>query len=223
MRAPLLVSFVAATAFAPDQPGVGDSTGTVPHQHSMIEVGGHLGGVLGQTPILLMPAFTGRIGLRGDHTEVRIGLPSLVVPFSGGLVSTPLLLGAKWAGNPDATVRWSIVPTLLAPFPRGNRLGGDVRVNTAWDAPSNDWGVWGTANTFVQNAAVVPSVGGGAYYAPDGVGMYANGEWSRFAGEMVGGGGWWMFAEDAQTNLGVDVWPGLPATVFVHIGASIQR
>lgn len=217
------VTTPAAAGFAPDQPGLGSSTGVVPRHASMVEAGIALGGTLGASPVMALPGLQGRIGLKPDDIELRVGIPGLIVPFDGPLGATPLTAGMKWVGGD--TVGVSIVPTVALPLPGNNDplgvLSADVEANLSWDAPSSDWGVWGTGHGGGGRDGAWGGGGAGAWYNPDGVGLYAHSGYE--GGLLVGGGGWWALAQGVQANLGVDVWPGVPATVVVNAGVSVQR
>lgn len=214
-----------AGTFSPDRPNLGSSTAVVPRHQSMIEVGLGLGGTLGASPALLIPGLVGRVGLKPERLELRIGAPGLVVPFEGPLVGTPLTIGTKWVGPQDTSVRWSLVPTASVPLP-GNGdplavLAGDLEANLAIDGTTDDWGLFATSNAGGGRDAAWLGGGAGAWYDPDGVGLYAQTGWQ--GGLLVGGGGWWILDEGLQADIGVDVWPGLPATVLVRAGVSVQR
>lgn len=226
-NAGILASALATSSagFAPDQPGIGSSTGVVPQHQSMIEAGLGLGGTLGSTPILQVPGLIGRIGLRPDNLELRLGAPGLLVPFQGPLVGTPLTAGLKWVAPSDRAVRFAFVPTVAVPLP-GNGdplsvLAGDLEANATWNDASEDWGVWTTARAGAGRDTTWVGGAAGAYYNPNGVGLYAQSGWQN--GFLVGGGGWWALDERLQANLGVDVFPGVPATVLVQAGVSVQR
>jgi len=195
----------------------------VPRHQSMVEASMVLGGTLGYSPVLAVPGLQGRIGLKPDNLELRLGAPGLVVPFDGPLMGTPLTAGVKWVGGD--TIRWSVVPTLALPLPGNGDPGGvfaaDLEGNAAWDADSGDWGAWGMAHGGGGRDHTSVGGGGGVWYDPDGVGLYAHTGWESSL--MVGGGGWWILGPGLQADIGVDVWPGVPATVFVRAGVSVQR
>jgi hypothetical protein len=189
----------------------------------MIETGAALGGTLGQSPVLALPGLVGRIGLKADDIELRIGTPGVVVPFRGPLGGTPLQVGMKWAGG-DA-VGWSLVPMAGLPLP-GNSdplgvLSADLEANLTWSATSQDWGLWGMGHGGGGRDVAWGGGTAGAWYNPAGVGLYAQSGWD--GGLLMGGGGWWEIEPGVQSDLGVDVWPGLPATVVVRAGLSVQR
>ena len=219
----LLVS--ATAGFHPDQPGMGSSTGVVPRHQSMIEAGLGLGGTLGSTPILQVPGLMGRIGLSPENLELRLGAPGLLVPFQGPLAGTPFNAGIKWVGRQDAAIGWSVVPTLAVPLPGSGDplavLAGNLEGNATWDDDSGSWGMWATANAGGGRDATWAGGGAGAYYNPDGVGLYAHTGWQ--GDFLLGGGGWWALDRRLQANLGVDVLPGVPATIQVQAGVSVQR
>lgn len=219
----LLVPGVAGAGFAPDRPGLGSSTGVVPQHKSMIEAGIALGGLLGTPPVLALPGLMGRIGLPPERLELRIGAPGLVMPFQGPLVGTPLTAGVKWVGGD--TIGWSVIPTVAIPLP-GNPdplgvVNTDLEGNVAWSASSNEWGLWGTGHGGAGRDSQWAGAAAGAWYNPGGVGLYANSGWE--GGFVLGGGGWWELSRGVQSDLGVDVWPGLPAAVAVRAGVSVQR
>jgi hypothetical protein len=220
----LSASSIAGT-FAPDNPGFGSSTGVVPRHASMVEGTIGIGGTLGLSPLLQAPSLTGRIGLKPDNIELRIATPTLIVPFDGPLASTPLTAGVKWAGGGKSAVGWSLVPIVAVPLP-GNGdplaiLAGSLEGNVSYDDDSGDWGLWGTANGGAGRDGGWAGGSVGAWYNPDGVGLYA--QTGHQGGFLVGGGGWWAVAENLQSHLGVDVWPDVPATVGVQAGVSVQR
>ncbi|HCH66358.1 MAG TPA: hypothetical protein DFR83_26375 [Deltaproteobacteria bacterium] len=218
-------STAANAGFAPDQPGLGSSTGVVPHHQSMLEVGLGLGGTLGESPVLQVPGLTGRIGLQPDNLELRLTAPGLLVPFRGPLMASPLKVGMKWVGQVGDAVGWSVVPSVATPLPgNGDPLGvlaGDLEANATWDDTSGDFGLWTTANAGGGRDASWWGGAAGAYYNPNGVGLYAQSGWQ--GGLLVGGGGWWEVDHGLQANLGVDVFPGVPATIQVQAGVSVQR
>ena len=222
----LVTSSTAAGAdFAPDQPGIGSSTGVVPRRQSMLEASMGVGGTLGATPALQVPGLTGRIGLQPENLELRLTAPGLLVPFRGPLLGTPLKAGMKWVGQASDAVGWALVPTFAVPFPgNGDPLGvlaGELEANATWDDKGGDWGLWTTATAGAGRDASWWGGAAGAFYSPDGVGLYAQSGWQ--GGLVVGGGGWWEVDRGLQANLGVDVFPGVPATVQVQAGISVQR
>ncbi len=211
-----------ASAFAPDRPGVGESTGSVPKHEAMIETGVYAGGALGDTPVLGLPALTGRVGL-GKSWELRLHAPAAALALPGPISASGLAVGTKFSGNADGAVTWSVVPTLrFAPIGSGDVLGGtggDVSVNVAHNR--EDFAVWANAVGGGNADGLAASGGGGASYAPDDVGLFINGGWSGRG--YAGGGGWWVFGPDAQVDLGVDVAPGDNPVVIVSAGVSVQR
>ncbi len=214
-----------AAAFAPDRPGVGESTAAVPKEEVMIESGAIIGGQLGQVPLLALPSTVGRIGL-GRDWELRIGTPNLVLALPGPVSASGLSVGGKVGGALGGDWSWSLVPTLrLAPLGSPELVQAtapELSANVAHNG--GNWGVWGNALGAVAIAGdVAASGGGGVYYAPDDVGIFANAGYVLGSGGYGGGGGWWVFAPDAQVDLGVDVYPGELPVIAVSAGASVQR
>ena len=218
----------SAARFSPDRPGIGASTGTVPKGRAMVEAGAELGGVLGAGAQLGLPGLSGRVGL-ARRLELRIAAPGVLIGLPGVVSATPWGLGVKLAGPATAAVGWSLTPMARLPAPGSPdlaaALGADLGGTLSWGP--GDWGAWGTGLVGGSAAAGLGGgAGGGLWYAPDTVGLYAHTGAQAAGGAargFVGGGGWWVFAEDAQADIGVDVLPGEIAAAIVRVGVSVQR
>lgn len=216
---------VSWAGFAPDRPGVGDSTEVVPQGATMVEVGSLLGAQLGASPVLALPAFTGRIGLRAERWEARVSLPSLLIDFEGPALSTRLGLGAKWATPIGEDAALSVVPAVSLPVFGQSRYtapaGVGLGLNASRMAGSGDWGGWLAGQAELQTTGDVGTLaGGGLFYAPDDVGVFLDASYTDAV--EVGGGGWWAFAPSAQADIGVSLMPGYDV-VMVRAGAAVQR
>jgi hypothetical protein len=142
----------------------------------------------------------------------------------GPVAASGLSLGTKYGRDISSDWAWSLVPTArLAPLGSGAVVEASAMELSANLTQSSDsWGTWLNATGLgALSGDLAGGAGGGAWYGPDDVGLFFNTGW--YGAPLVGGGGWWSFARDAQVDLGVDVNPGDVPVVTVSAGASVQR
>ena len=195
----LSVALAGDLNFAPDRPGVGESTGAVGAGHVMVE--GGLAAVVTDPLAVGTSGITARIGL-DDPLELRVRVPDLVL-VDGELVSTSVGVGAKVAG--EVSDRWSLslVPELFVAT-EGGDLGGTVNGNLAF-AVDDALGLWLHTTHTVVPGGMGGFFGGGVGYAFDAVGVYVNGGHGYNGDPMIGAGGWLPLGDALQLDAGVDI------------------
>lgn len=187
--------------FAPDRPGVGDSTDTPGPGRGTVELGlaaalGPDGSTVGTSGII------GRIGVdRG--LELRLRAPD--VTFGGEAVGVGTVgVGAKIGG--PVSSRWSVslVPELSVD-PTSGQIGGSLNGNVGLVLGGG--GLWAHASTSGSGGALSLLVGGGASVTVGRGGVFVNGGHTVGGPTFAGVGGWWLLQEALQADLTVDVVP----------------
>ncbi len=188
--------------FAPDRPGVGDSTMTPGAGRLMIEAG-----LAGQITQGAASVGTGGLYARygvGEALEARLRLPDLGVS-GGDLTVGPVGVGAKVGGA--VSERWSVslVPEVFLDLDGGSGkvVGGQLSANVALALGA--FGVWAHGFAVGLEGPVEAFAGGGASVLVGEVGLFVNAGHTFGGSPLVGGGAWWQLSEGLQLDAAVDV------------------
>lgn len=184
--------------FAPDRPGVGDSTVTTGPGHVVIELG-FAAALTQRSTTLSTGGLIGRIGL-DDGLELRVRLPDPFVT-EGDFGVGPAGLGAKVGGVLND--RWSSsVVAELQVDPNDGTVGGFLGGNVA--AAFDRVGVWLAGSAAGSNAVTVFAGGGLGYNVDDG-GVYVNAGYDFGGSTLAGVGAYLLPGEAFQVDASFDV------------------
>lgn len=189
----LATAFAGDLTFAPDRPGVGESTATPGAGHVLIEAGF----ASAFDPVVGGASIMGRVGVLDDF-EVRVWAPGLSFSEDGAALGNAGI-GFKVAHAFSKRTTFSVVPEFFAGDGYGLVVGLNLAV--AFDAGS----FWAHVGPSVAEGAGDVLVGGGMGLSAGAVspfihvGAYAEGS------AFVGGGAAITASDAIQVDLGVDV------------------
>ena len=185
--------------FAPDRPGLGDSTSTPGRGHWIGQVG--VLGSLGEGGTTVSSSgWMLRMGL-DEGVELRLRAPDVGVGEGSPTVGT-LGVGAMFGGALGERWSSSVVPE-VALDPNTGKIGASLNGTVALSLGAV--GMWAHASAAGAEGTVSTLAGGGVSLSSGPVGVYANGYHAFGDATYVGGGGWWLVQQQLQLDVGMDV------------------
>ena len=186
--------------FAPDRPGIGDSTSSPGRGRAIAQLGllttvGPSGGArLSTSAWMLRAGVDEGVELRLRLPDLGMGEGSLAVGTTGVGALVGGRLGERWSS--------SVVPELFVD-PSTGQVGASLNGNIA--VALGDAGLWLHGSASGTRGTVGTLAGGGASWSFGEAGAYVN-AWRTFDEATTAGGGfWWLVSDRAQVDLGLDV------------------
>lgn len=184
--------------FAPDRPGVGDSTSPPGRGRALAQLG-ILGTLSEQGSTVSTSNWTLRVGVdRG--VELRLRVPDVQLGDGAASIGT-LGVGALVGGNFGGRWSSSVVPEVSFD-PSSGAFGITLNGNVA--VTLGEVALWTHGSAGFTDVGTLLA-GGGASWSPGKVGTFVNG-WYVFGDAAYAGvGGWWTVAPRIQLDAGLDV------------------